>query len=151
MTTKEQLMADIKTAMKAGNQTELTTLRGLSSVIKNAEIAKQMKAGASATLSDEEIMNVLLTEAKKRKDAIAAFNAGGRSDLAENEQKELVLVQKYLPAQMSAEDTKAAVEKIIVASGAKDLPSAMKAVMAELRGKADTTLVSEEIKKRFLK
>ncbi len=149
MTFKEQLMTDIKTAMKAGNHEELTTLRGLSSVIKNTEIAKQMKQGASATITDEEIMNVLLTEAKKRKDAIAAFMTGGRPELAEAEQKELLVVGRYLPKQMSAEETAAAVETIIAAAGAKDFPGAMKAVMAELRGKADTGAIAEQIKKKF--
>ncbi len=149
MALKDQLMTDIKTAMKAGNQAELTTLRGLSSVLKNAEIAKQMKNGASATLTDEEAMNVLLTEAKKRKDAAAAFVTGDRPEMAENEQKELLIVQRYLPKQLSAEETAKEVERILAASGAKDFPSAMKAVMAELRGKADTGAISETLKKKF--
>lgn len=146
---KDQLMADIKTAMKAGNQSELTTLRGLSSVLKNAEIAKQMKAGASATLTDEEGMSVLLTEAKKRKDAMAAFATGGRPELATQEEAELAIVQRYLPKQLSAEETAQAVERILSSSGATDFPTAMKAVMAELRGKADTTAITEIIKKKF--
>ena len=149
MTLKEQLMTDIKTAMKAGNQMELTTLRGLSSVLKNAEIAKQMKQGASAFSTDEEMMTVLLTEAKKRKDAAAAFIVGGRPELAANEEQELLIVQRYLPKQLSADETTAAVEKILAASGAKDFPTAMKAVMAELRGKADAGAISEALKKKF--
>lgn len=146
---KDQLMADIKTAMKAGNQSELTTLRGLSSVLKNAEIAKQMKAGASATLTEEENMNVLLTEAKKRKDAMLAFSTGGRPELATQEEAELAIVQRYLPKQLTAEETTQAVERILTSSGASDFPNAMKAVMAELRGKADATIITEIIKKKF--
>jgi len=149
MTLKEQLMADIKTAMKAGNQDELTTLRGISSNMKNAEIAKQMKEGASATLSDQEMQNVFLTEAKKRKDSIAAFKTGGRPELAVGEEKELALIQRYLPKQMSAEETAAAVEKII--AGQTEMSGAMKVAMAELRGKADTALVSDIIRKKFSK
>jgi uncharacterized protein len=147
MALKEQLMADIKTAMKAGNSEELTTLRGLSAVVKNAEIAKQMKA--TATLTDEEIISVISTEAKKRKDAINAFTTGGRPELAESEQKELLIVQRYLPKQLTADETAAAVEKILTASGAKDFPGAMKAVMAELKGKVDGAAVTEIIKKNL--
>jgi uncharacterized protein len=149
MALKEQLMADIKTAMKAGNSEELTTLRGLSAVVKNAEIAKQMKAGVTATLTDEEIISVISTEAKKRKDAINAFTTGGRPELAQGEQKELLIVQRYLPKQLTADETAAAVEKILTASGAKDFPSAMKAVMAELKGKVDGAAVTEIIKKKL--
>jgi uncharacterized protein YqeY len=149
MTLKEQLTSDIKTAMKAGNQEELTTLRGLSSVLKNAEIAKQMKQGASATLTEEESMNVMLTESKKRKDSANAFITGGRADLAEKENAELAIVSRYLPKQLSAEETKSAVEKILATSGATDFPSAMKIVMAELRGKADAGAITEQIKKKF--
>ena len=146
---KDQLMTDIKTAMRAANHEELTTLRGLSAVLKNAEIAKQMKAGASAVLTDEESVNALLTEAKKRKDAIAAFTTGGRPELAANEQKELALVQRYLPKQLSTEETIKEIERIIAESHATDFPSAMKAVMAQLRGRADSGLITETIKQKF--
>ena len=146
---KDQLMTDIKTAMRAANHEELTTLRGLSAVLKNVEIAKQMKAGASAVLTDEESMSALLTEAKKRKDAIAAFTTGGRPELAANEQKELALVQRYLPKQLSTEETTKEIERIIAESRATDFPSAMKAVMAQLRGKADSSIITETIKQKF--
>lgn len=149
MALKDQIMADVKTAMKAGNQEELTTLRGLTSVLKNAEIAKQMKAGATATLTDEEATNALLTEAKKRKDAINQFTTGGRPELAANEQKELALIQRYLPKQLSAEETEAAVTRIMTASGSTEFGVVMKAVMAELRGKADGQLITDIIKKKL--
>ncbi len=149
MTLKEQLMNDVKTAMKAGAHDELTTLRGLTSVLKNAEIAKQMKMGASAVLSDEEAVLALLTEAKKRKDAINQFTTGGRPELAENEQKELLLIQRYLPKQLSAEETAEAVDRIMATSGLKEFGPLMKAVMTELRGKADGQLITDIIKKKL--
>lgn len=148
MALKDQLMTDIKAAMKAGNSAELTVLRGLSAVLKNAEIAKQMKNGASATLSDEEGMNVFLTEAKKRKDSIAAFTET-RPEMAENEKVELAIIQRYLPTQLSAAETEQEVEKILAASGAKDFPTAIKAAMAALKGKADGKLITEIIKKKL--
>jgi uncharacterized protein YqeY len=149
MTLKEQLMNDIKAAMKAGKQDELTTLRGLSSVLKNAEIAKQMKEGASALLTEEESMNVMLTESKKRKDSANAFTTSNKPDLAEKENLELAIVARYLPKQMTAEETAAAVEKIISESKPADFPTAMKLVMAALRGKADAGAITEQIKKKF--
>jgi uncharacterized protein YqeY len=149
MTLKEQLMNDVKTAMKAGAHDELTTLRGLTSVLKNAEIAKQMKEGASAVLSDDEAVLALLTEAKKRKDAINQFTTGGRPELAENEQKELALIQRYLPKQLSAEETAAAVDRIMAATGLKEFGPLMKAVMTELRGKADGQMITDIIKKKL--
>lgn len=149
MALKEQLMNDIKTAMKAGATDELTTLRGLSAVIKNAEIAKQLKAGASATVTDEEVTNLLLTEAKKRKDAINQFTTGGRPELAATEQKELTLLERYLPKQLSPAETEQEVEKILASSGAKDFPTAIKAAMAALKGKADGKLVTDLIKKKL--
>jgi uncharacterized protein YqeY len=149
MTLKEQLMNDVKTAMKAGAHDELTTLRGLTSVLKNAEIAKQMKVGASAVLTDEEAVLALLTEAKKRKDAINQFTTGGRAELAENEQKELLLIQRYLPKQLSAEETAEAVDRIMATTGLKEFGPLMKAVMTELRGKADGQLITDIIKKKL--
>ncbi len=149
MALKDQLMADVKTAMKAGNHEELTTLRGLTSVLKNAEIAKQIKAGATATLTDEEATSALITEAKKRKDAITQFTAGGRPELAANEQKELALIQRYLPKQLSAEETEAEVLRIMTTSGSTEFGVVMKAVMAELRGKADGQLITDIIKKKL--
>lgn len=149
MAVKDQILADIKTAMKAGDPAKLTVLRGVSSSLKNAEIAKQVKAGASATLTDDEAMAVLLTEAKKRKDSIQAFTDAGRPELAQGEQAELAILQAYLPQQLSAEETERAVEKILAASGAKDFPTAIKAAMAELKGKADGKLITEILKKKL--
>lgn len=148
MAFKDQLSTDIKTAMKAGNSAELTVLRGLSAVLKNAEIAKQMKNGASATLTDEEGMGALMTEAKKRKDSIAAF-AETRPEMAEAEKQELAVIQRYLPAQLSAEDTEKEVSRIMTASGLKEFGPLMKAVMAELRGKADGQMITDIIKKKM--
>jgi hypothetical protein len=149
MTLKEQLMNDIKAAMKAGASDELTTLRGLSSVLKNAEIAKQMKAGASAVLTDEEGVNALLTEAKKRKDAMVAYQAASRPELVAKEQSELVLVQRYLPAQISAADAEKEIDRIIAESGVKEFGPLMKLAMASLRGKADGQMITDLIKKKL--
>lgn len=149
MPIKEQVMADIKNAMKAGNQAALTVLRGVNSSLKNAEIAKQVKAGASATLTEDEALAVLLTEAKKRKDSIKAFTDAGRPELAENEQRELEVLQAYLPKQLSPAEVEEAVARIMAASGLTEFGPLMKAVMAELKGKADGALITEILKKKL--
>jgi len=149
MTLKEQIAADIKAAMKAGEQDKLTLLRGVSSALKNAEISKQMKQGASATLTDEEMLGVVNTEAKKRKDSITAFTSAARPELAANEQKELEILQTYLPKQLSATETEAAVARIVTSSGLKEFGPLMKAVMAELKGKADGQMITDIIKKKL--
>ena len=148
MTLKEQIMADIKTAMKAADSAKLTVLRGVSASLKNAEIAKQMKQGASATLTDEEMLAVVATEAKKRKDSIAAF-ATSRPELAENEKAELAMLQVYLPKQLSSAEVEVAVDRIMASSGLKEFGPLMKAVMVELKGKADGQMITELIKKKL--
>ncbi len=149
MNLKEQISADIKAAMKAGEAEKLTVLRGVSSSLKNTEIAKQMKAGASATLTDEEMLAVVITEAKKRRDSIAAFTTAARPELAAVEQKELALLQVYLPKQLSAEETEKEVLAIMAASANKEFAPLMKEVMAALKGKADGKLITEIIKKKL--
>lgn len=149
MSLKDQIMADIKTAMKASETDKLTVLRGISSSLKNAEIAKQMKAGASATLTDEEMLSVVMTEAKKRKDAITAFTQGGRPELATNEQKELAMLQGYLPKQLSAAEVEKAIDAVIATTPTKEFGPVMKAAMAQLRGKADGQMVTDLIKKKL--
>lgn len=159
---KEQITAEIKTAMKAnagggqaGAALKLTVLRGLSSVINNKAIDKK------APLTDEEIQLALGTEAKRRKESATAFIAGGRQDLADNEMAELLIIQAYLPKQMTSDETEKAVSAILAKldikatanggvppDGGKFGP-AMKAVMAELRGKADAGAITKIIKKKL--
>jgi len=149
MPLKDQILTDIKTAMKGGDQFSLTILRGISASIKNAEIAKQTKQGIEASIADEEVLAVISNEAKKRRDSITAYTTAGRDELAETEQKELLIIQKYLPTQLTAEEVATAVTRIQGATGANDFISLMKAAMAELKGKADGSLVAEAVKKKF--
>lgn len=149
MTLKDQITADIKTAMKSGDAARLTVLRGLSSAIKNKGIEKSLKAGAETPLTDEETLTVALAEAKKRKDAIASFTQAGRPELAENEQRELEMLQAYLPAQLSPAEVEQTIDRIMAATGTREFGPLMKAVMAELRGKAEGQLVTDLIKKKL--
>lgn len=144
MTIHEQITVDIKEAMKAGDRNKLTTLRGLSSVLKNKSIELQ-----NDSLGDEEVIAALSTEAKKRKESIKVFEDAGRTEMAELEKKELAIIESYLPQQMSEEETKAKVEAILSSQTFDNFGAAMQAVMAELKGKADAKLISEIVKGKF--
>lgn len=143
---KENLMSDLKEAMKSGHSGKVGVLRLLNAAFKNEEIKK----GKNAILTDEEIVQVLMREAKKRKESIEAFEKGGRKDLADKERTELTTIGFYLPKQMSREEAGKAVEKILF--GLTDKNNAglvMKAVMQELKGKADGKMISEIIKEKL--
>jgi uncharacterized protein YqeY len=146
MTLNEQIVSELKDAMKAGDQQTTGLLRFLIAQIKGKE---KEKFGANAgALTDAEIIELFAKEAKKRKEAISLFEQGGRKDLVDKEAAELAMIEKYLPAQLSKEDVRSAVKEII-ASGANTFPAAVKEAMARLKGRADGKLVSEIIKEEL--
>ena len=145
----QKIANDLKEAMKSGDVGKVSVLRMVNSAIKNKSIEKKGK-GQSEELTYEDVLEVLSKEAKKRRESKEAFSAGGRQDLAEKEQVELVIIENYLPKQMSKEETRAAVERII--SGLSDKSNfglVMKAVMQELKGKSDAKIISEFIKEKL--
>jgi len=142
-------MTDLKTAMKSGEQARLTVLRGLLSTFNNKAIEKRAKSGKEETLTDDEILSCLMTEAKKRKDSIALYTQGNRADLAASEKQELEIIQAYLPKQLSKEETEATVTAILAKSTSKEFGPVMKEIMKELKGKADAALVTELVKKQL--
>ena len=142
----EKLTQNLKDAMKAGDSGKVGVLRMLSSALKNRAIEK----GKDAVLTDDETMQVLTREAKKRKESIEAFEKGGRPDLAEKEKVELALIEAYLPKQMSREEVAAAVEKVLAGLADKSNQGlVMKAVMQELKGKADGKMISEVVREKL--
>lgn len=146
---KEKITADIKEAMKAGAPLKLGVLRMLSSAISNRKIEKRAKTQKDEELTEDEVMEVVSKEAKKRRESIAVFQAGGRADLAAREEEELEILAAYLPAQMGEDEVRAAVARIVDAAPVKELGPVMKAVMAELKGKADAGLVSRLVKEKL--
>lgn len=147
MSLEQSLSADIVTAMKAKDQNKLTALRMLKTALTNKSIEK------GRALEGAEELQVVSTLVKQRKDAIEQFTKGGRQDLADKEQAEIVILNTYLPASASDEEVAAAVAAAIVetgASGAKDMGKVMKAAMAGLAGKTvDGKKVSEAVKARL--
>lgn len=142
---KERLTEDMKAAMKSGDAFALGILRMAIAAVNAKSIEKRGK-GLPPEMADDEVLDVLAKEAKRRDDAAAQFTEGGRADLAENELKEREFLAKYLPAQMTREEVAAAVEAIIAAAATKDFPAVMKEAMAQLKGKADGKLVGEIVK-----
>lgn len=151
MSLKEKILSDLKDALKAGDNFKASTLRMVLSAFQSKEIEKRGK-GKEQILSDEEAIEVLLKEAKKRKEAAENFQKGSRGDLADKETKELGIVKDYLPEQLSDAEVEAAVIKAIENSGAKtvkDFGRAMAEALKGLKGKTDAPKISEMIKKRL--
>ncbi|OGY64214.1 MAG: hypothetical protein A3I89_02330 [Candidatus Harrisonbacteria bacterium RIFCSPLOWO2_02_FULL_41_11] len=143
---QEKLNQDLKNAMKSGDTGKLSVLRMVSASLHN----KQIEKGKDAVLSDDEVIEVLRREAKKRKESIEAFEKGGRPELADKEKTELVLIEAYLPKQMSREEVVVAVEKVLAGLADKSNQGlVMKAVMGELKGKADGKMISEVVKEKL--
>lgn len=149
MSLKDQISQDLKVAMKDGATLKLSVLRGVNASISNKLIEKRTQDGAEAELADEDILAVVMSEAKKRKEAKEAFEKGGREDLSKNEAAELEILQAYLPKQLSEEETKQKIEEILSSSQASNFGEAMKIVMAELRGIADAKVITQLIKAKF--
>lgn len=145
MSLKELINADIKKAMLEKKKEELTALRAIKSAILLAETEK----GASEELNETAELKLLAKQAKQRKDSADIYHKEGRSDLAEKEQKELEIINRYLPEQLSDEDIKAELQKIIDqvgASGPQDMGKVMGVATKQMSGKADGKKISELVK-----
>ena len=134
MDLKENLLSDMKAALKARNSLKLNTIRGLISEIKNREIDLRRK------LDSDEIISLVSTQIKKRKEAATMFDEGARSELSEKENQEMIILQEYLPEQVSEQELKDRIQKVILELGIvdiKDLGRIMKIVIPEFKGRAD--------------
>ncbi len=158
---KEKIQADTKEAMKAKNQEVTELLRLLLSAIAQKEKDKRYAAAkaepeaseeslvTAAAVSDEEVITVLSSEVKKRRDAIALYEQGGRPELAEKEQKEITVIQQYLPEQINPEELKKLIQEAIAKTGAKemkDMGKIMQELMPQVKGKAEGSEISKIIK-----
>jgi hypothetical protein len=146
---KEKISDDMKTAMKSGDKLRLETLRTLRAVLMEKEIEKR---GTGNPVSAEDEIGVLMTAAKKRKESIELFEKGGRMELVEQEGKELVIIQEYLPKQMSTEEIATVIDEVAAQVGATfvaDFGKLMPAVMKQLKGKADGKLIQELVRKKL--
>ncbi len=139
----EQIMADIKQAMQAGEAEKRDTLRMLTSAIKDEEIKKKKREEG---LNEEETIEIIARSIKQRKDSITEYLGGGREDLADKEKSEIAILEKYLPEQLSEEEVRAEVKKIIKetkASSKADFGRVMGVAMGKLKGKTDGQMVKK--------
>jgi uncharacterized protein YqeY len=147
MTLNEQVAADITAAMKAKDPGRLSALRMLKAAIMNKGVEK------GRDLDDAEVLQVVSSLVKQRRDSIDQFAKAGRTDLVDKETGELEVLQHYLPPGASAEEIDAAVAAAIAESGAsspKDMGKVMKAVMPKLAGKnADGKAVNEAVRRKL--
>jgi uncharacterized protein YqeY len=143
MLLKARITEDMKSAMRARETDKLATIRLLLAAIKQKEVDERIE------LDDAAVIGVIDKLIKQRKDSIEAFRKAERHDLADKEQAEMLVLQAYLPARMSAQEVAAAVAAIVADLGAKgpgDMGRVMGAVKAQLTGKADMGQVSAAVK-----
>jgi hypothetical protein len=161
----EKIHEDVKSALKEKKEIELSSLRMLLAAASNKEAEKRTKIWKGkpnlsaeelekeAKLSDEEVVDVISSEVKKRRESILEFEKGNREDLVKKEKSELEILLKYLPEQMQEEEIKKLVSEIIAKLGAKeikDMGKVMGVITARVKGKADMGLVSKIVKESLV-
>ena len=150
MSLEQKIMADLKTAMLAKNEASLRSLRA----VKAAILLAKTSEGAGGELKEEDEIKLLQKLVKQRKDSLEIFRQQNREDLAKKEEEEIAVIEKFLPQQLSPEEIRAALEKIIVSVGASspaDMGKVMGVATKQLSGKADGKTISTLVKELLSK
>ena len=147
---KERLRADLTTAIKARDEVRSSTLRMVLTAITNAEVAGK----EARELTDDDVVTVLSSEAKKRREAATAFDDGGRAEMADKERAEAAVLADYLPEQLSADDIVALVTAAVEQTGAagegmKAMGKVMGVVQQQVKGRADGAVVAAEVRRQL--
>lgn len=148
-TLKDTVQHDLHDAMRAQEKVRAGTLRMVLTAITNEEVAGR----EHRDLTDDDVLRVIAKEAKKRKEASAAYTDAGRAELAAQEDAELAVLETYLPAQLGDEELRAIVSGVIAetgASGMQQMGQVMKAAQAEVAGRADGGRVAAIVKEQLL-
>lgn len=165
MSLKKQIQKDLKKALKEGRQVQISILRMLKAEMlnkrkeKRSRLAKQKDLSSEelakqSRLTDEEITDLLVSEVKKRREAISLFKKGNRQDLAQKEEKELEVIKNYLPSQMSEQEIRELAQKTIThlgASGMEDMGKVMGEMMSKVKGRAPGEKVKEIVQELLSK
>jgi uncharacterized protein len=144
----ERIQSDLTAAMKARDAETVATLRMVVAAIRNQRVA----AGHQGEVTDEEALELIGREAKKRSEAAEAYDAAGRTELAEKERRELEILRTYLPAQLGDDELAAIVDAAVTevgAAGPGDLGRVMSAVMPQVKGRADGKRVNAAVRDRL--
>jgi uncharacterized protein len=147
---KERLRTDLTAAMKARDQLRASTLRMVLTSITNAEVAGKV----ARELSDEQVVDVLAAEGKRRREAATAFDEAGRGEMADKERAEAAVIAEYLPAQLSAEEITSIVRSAVDSTGAagegmRAMGKVMGVVQPQVKGRADGAQVAAEVKRQL--
>ncbi len=134
MSLRDKINADLKDAMKAGDKRKLGTLRLMNAAIKDKDINARTEGHDSEKLPDPALLDLFAKMVKQRQDSVAAFEQGGRAELAQAEREEISIIQSYMPKQMDDAEAKAAIAAVIESVGATSVKD-MGKVMAELKTK----------------
>ena len=153
---KQKIQEDLNSSLKEKRELEVSVLRMVLAAILNKEKEKRFKSGKTEEipLTEEEIIDVISSEIKKRREAIELYTRGVRPELAEKEKKEMEILQKYLPEQLPEEEIKKLVKVAIDKVGAKeikDMGKVMAELMPQVKGRADGSLVSKIVKELLSK
>ena len=143
---RDRISDEMRAAMKAREQTRVSTLRMLMAAMKNTQVEKGHE------LSDDEVVEVVAREAKRRRESMEAFEKGGRAELVEKEGAELAVLEAYLPEQLGEDELGALVDEAIAETGAsspKEMGAVMKVVMGKVKGRADGAAVSAMVRARL--
>jgi hypothetical protein len=149
MSLEQKVMADLKTAMLSKNEAALRSLRAIKASIILAKTAE----GASGSIKEDDEIKILQKLIKQRKDSLEIYKAQHRADLATKEEEEIAIIEKFLPAQMSQDELKTVLQKIITETGASspaDLGKVMGVASKQLSGKADGKSISAMVKELLL-
>lgn len=145
MLLQDRLIDEMKEAMKSGDREKVSVIRMLRSSLKNKEIEK----GKDRGLSEEEVIQVIVSSIRQRRDAIEEFKKGERQDLVDKEEGEIRILQAFLPRQMSIEELVEAIRETIKevnAVGIRDMGRVMKALVPKVVGRADPVSISNMVK-----
>jgi len=153
---KVKIQEDLNSALKDKKELEVSVLRLILAAVLSKEKEKRFKSGKAQeiSLTDEELIETISSEIKKRREAIELYTKGGRQELADKEKNELEILQKYLPKQLSEEEIKKIVSEAIAKTGSKeikDMGKVMAELMPKVKGKADMSLVSKIVKELLSK
>lgn len=151
MDLKDKIKSDFKEAFRAKDKVQISVLKMLQAELNNVEISKRAGSG-EFKFTDEEVLIVISKEAKKRKDAIEAYDKAGRDTLRDQEKSELDILSAYLPEQMGEDEIRQLVEKAVEKSGAKnvqEIGKVMAILMPQTKGKADGALVNKIVRENL--
>ena len=146
MSLRDTLDRDFKEAMRARDDIRLSVLRMIKTAIKNKEVE------LLRPLEDDDLLGILIGQAKQRRDSIDQFTTGGRSDLVAREESELKLIEAYLPKQLSRSEMEEAISALVVeleAQSVKDMGRVMKALMSRYKGRLDGKIAGDLVKEKL--